>query len=162
MTARPNHGHSYTNCSPAVDLDVARVDWLNDPDGAQNAREARARRAVRQSHFTHAVADVHDQLVTAAREGRLPPHLSIRSFSPMANEATFVVDVGASSSGRPCCGIERVLVRMSHHETPGNGGVRPNVCEMVPVFHRPIPRYAPARTCGPADEAVAMLADLTL
>tara|TARA_Y100000389_G_scaffold203262_1_gene251117 strand:+ start:1785 stop:2162 length:378 start_codon:yes stop_codon:yes gene_type:complete len=124
-----------------------------------------ARRAIRNTYFTHAAAGVHDRLVTAAREGSLPSHLSIRSFSPVADGATFVVDVGvgAHATGRPCCGIERVLVRMSQHETPGECVVeRFDRCEMEPVFHRPVPRHAPGCVYGPADEAVAMLVSVTL
>jgi hypothetical protein len=177
MTAQPNHERLSTNCSPAAatNLRASHADWLNDPDGARIAREALARRAIRNTHFTHAAAGVHDRLVAAARDGRLPSHLSIRSFSPVADGATFVVDVGvgvgagagvgvgAHATGRPCCGIERVLVRMSQRETSGECEVeRFDRCEMEPVFHRPVPRHAPGCVYGPADEAVAMLVNVTL
>ena len=169
MTAQPNRGRLSTNCSPAAatNLRASRADWLNDPDGARIARDALARRAIQNTHFTHAAAGVHDRLVTAAREGRLPSHLSVRSFSPVADGATFVVDVGvgvgAHATGRPCCGIERVLVRMSPHETSGECEVeRFDRCEMEPVFHRPVPRHAPGCVYGPVDEAVAMLVNVTV
>jgi len=116
--------------------------------------------------FTHAAVELHDQLVTAVEEGRLPPHVSIRSLSPMYDDTAFVVDVGTAGAAGG-----RVLVRMSH-ETPGNreeDGVNarerlpPRMCEMVPeVLHRPTPRRASAHhVCSPVDEAVAALLRLT-
>ena len=143
------------------------VDWLSGCATVRAANAVRAESAVVRCLFTHAAVELHDQLVTAAEEGRLPPHMSVRSLSPMYDDAAFVVDVGAPGAGAGGGG-GRVLVRVSH-ETPGNreeDGVNarervpPRMCEMVPeALHRPTPRRASTahRVCAPVDEAVAAL-----
>ena len=162
---RPNRGHSSTTSgSPAAEP----VDWLSGRTTVRAANAARAESAVVRCLFAHAAVELHDQLVTAAEEGRLPPHMSVRSLSPMYDDAAFVVDVAAPGAGAGAGGGGgRVLVRMSH-ETPGNreeDGVNarervpPRMCEMVPeALHRPTPRRASAHSvCAPVDEAVAAL-----
>jgi len=166
---RPNRGRSSTTSgSPAAEP----VDWLSGRTTVRAANAVRAESALVQCLFTHAAVDLHDQLVTAVEEGRLPPHVSVRSLSPMYDDTAFVVDVGTAGAATGArAGGGRVLVRMSH-ETPGNreeDGVNarerlpPRMCEMVPeAIHRPTPRRASVhRVCAPVDEAVAALLRLT-